>query len=344
MTIREDSNRKLIVADCHIPDLRGRLEPFAEVRYLEPADIKPETVADADALIVRTRTACGSSLLADSKVRFIATATIGTDHLDLPWLASAGIKAVNAPGCNAPGVAQYVWASVLALKGDAKGLKVGVVGKGNVGSIVADWGRRLGAEILVCDPPRMDAGMTDEEYLPLETLLSECDVVTLHTPFEKGGDHPTFHMISAPQLSQMKPGAILINAARGGVVADDDLVEAIGTRHISAVIDTWENEPRISSRLLNLASLATPHIAGYSLEGKQRATRMAVEATADFFGWDPDLSGLEGPYVRPERVEASVISDSYSPIADTLALRMNPDGFERLRSEYITRNEPDFGC
>lgn len=330
------------MADRHIPYLRGRLEPFADITYIDQEEFTPDAVKDADAVLVRTRTKCGASLLGGSRCRFAATATIGLDHFDLPWLAEAGITATNAPGCNAPGVAQYVWGAILEHFGKTKCLKVGVVGNGHVGSIVADWGRKLGATVLVNDPPREEKGQDDENYLPLDTLMRECDVVTFHTPYIKEGKYPTHHLANADNMAVMKPGALLINAARGPVVDNTALRCLLEKKKIHAVIDTWENEPNLDPELLKLVECGTPHIAGYSLEGKQRATRMILEAIGKFFGWNPDLSGLAGDYQAPVSIDLEEITSSYRPSNDMAALKEGFREFDRVRAEYVTRPEPVF--
>lgn len=328
-----------IIADRNIPFLSGRL-PGTELIQLPASEITADSVKDADALIVRTRTHCGSSLLAGSKVRLIATATIGTDHIDLDWCAKRGITVRNAPGCNAPGVALYVWSSLLRNGFDPAGDTLGIVGCGNVGSIVAQWGERLGARVLVCDPPRKERGETDREYFPLEYVLANSDAITLHTPLTRGGEHPTFHLIDKEAARQIKPGAIFINAARGEVADTEALVEAIEEERIAhAVIDTWEGEPDIDPRLLKLADVATTHIAGYSVEGKQRATRMALEAVGEVLGITVDLKGLREAYKEPSSLTAERILSSYDPAEMTTALKNSPGSFERLRNSYPLHSE-----
>ncbi len=333
--------KPLIAIDKDIPFIQDRLEPVARTRYLDQDEFTPEAVADADAMIIRTRTRCDRRLLEGSRVKFIATATIGMDQFDLPWLHSAGIKTANAPGCNAPGVAQYVWSSLLHLGLNPDNLKLGVVGCGNVGSIVADWGRKMGAEVLVSDPPRQMAGIPDN-YAPLKKIMSECDVITLHTPLIRTGENPTYHLVGEPELRMMRKGGILVNAARGPVVDFKALSSALDHQDLMTVIDTWEGEPEIDAAMLGKVDIGTFHIAGYSLEGKQRATRMSLESMERHFGFEVDKSGLAGAYVIPERVEASIIKDSYDPFADTILLEKNPDRFDRLRAEYIYRREPVF--
>lgn len=331
--------KKTIICDDAIPYVEGRLEPLFNVRYMPGREIRHEDIGDAEALLVRTRTACNASLLKDTGVSLVATATIGTDHFNLPELDAMGIRACNAPGCNAPAVAQYVWSALLRLGFDPSRHTLGVVGKGHVGGIVTAWGQRLGCKVMVCDPPRAERGLTDEDYRPLQQLLQECDAVTLHTPLTRSGRHMTYHLLTAGHLHTMKPGAILVNAARGGVVEEKGLLEVIGSLGIRAVTDTWEGEPVISQELMMKSVYATPHIAGYSLQGKQRATRMVLQGLEEHFGCEIDKSGLEGPYVMPDDLTAENIMAGYDPADDTALLRSRPDDFENLRNHYNLRNE-----
>lgn len=328
-----------IIADKNIPFLTGRI-PEAELILLPASEIDADTVKDADALIVRTRTNCNEGLLKGSKVKLIATATIGTDHIDLPWCTANGVTVRNAPGCNAPGVALYVWANLLRNGFDPNTDTLGVIGCGNVGSIVAKWGERLGARVLVCDPPRQERGETDREYLSLEDTLAQSDAVTLHTPLTYDGRHATFHLIDHDALRHMKPGTIFINAARGEVASTDALLSAIDEGRIRrAIIDTWEGEPHIDRRLLKLADTATCHIAGYSVEGKQRATRMALEGVREALDIDVDLTGLQGPYAEPATLTTALILSHYDPTVMTDALKENPEAFETLRNSYPLHKE-----
>ena len=332
-----------IIVDNKIPFIKGRLEAVAEVVYADPDAFTPELVKDADALIVRTRTRCDATLLAESAVSLVVTATIGTDHIDIPWCESRGITVENAAGCNAPGVAQYVWSAILRNGFDPSRHTLGLVGKGNIGSIVADWGRRLGAKVIVSDPPRAARGLTDENYLPLDELLREADAVTLHTPLTHAGPDATYHLISSPQLDLMKPGALLINAARGEVVQNTALLHWIEAGRGRAVLDVWEGEPHLDRNLLGAVIYATPHIAGYSREGKERATRMALEAVERRFGVALDKSGLEGAYLPPVKaISPETIVESYDPAADTAMLRSRPEAFEELRGAYRYRPEVAF--
>ena len=328
-----------IIADKNIPFLEGRLQD-AELILMSASDIDADAVKDADALIVRTRTICNKNLLERSKVKLIASATIGTDHIDIPWCLKNGIAVSNAPGCNAPGVALYVWSNLFRNGFDPARHTLGVIGCGNVGGIVAQWGEKLGVRILVSDPPRKEKGYTDREYLSLEEVLSQSDAVTLHTPLTHDGKYPTYHLINQYSISSLKPKSIFINAARGEVAETKALVKVIQEGKISrTIIDTWEGEPCIDLGLLQLADTATCHIAGYSVEGKQRATRMALESLAKTLGIEVDLDGLQGPYKEPSLLTPDLIIGSYDPAPMTKALKADPTSFEKLRNAYPLHKE-----
>lgn len=326
-----------IIVDADIPFIKGRLEKDFSPVYADQSEFTPELVKDAEALLIRTRTRCNESLLKDSKVRLVATATIGMDQIDIPWCQSAGITVRNSPGCNAPAVAQYVWSSLLREGFSPQTMTLGIVGCGNVGSIVAEWGEKLGARILISDPPKEREGKGDSRYVPLETLLRECDAVTLHTPLTRTGSDATYHLIGDRELGLMKDNAILVNAARGEVLDNKAALDHIGKR-LTGIIDTWEGEPALNHELLDKAEIATFHIAGYSKEGKERATRMVLEALEDTFGVSLDKSGL-APAYTPVDVTEKMILDSYDPFTDTKSLREHPEDFEYLRSHYNFRHE-----
>lgn len=333
-----------IIADDNIPYLKGRLEKEAEVVYVDQFGFTPEIVKDADAIIIRTRTQANEELLGGSKVRLVATATIGMDQIDLPWCTKNGITVRNAPGCNAPGVAQYVWSSLLRCGFDPERDTLGIVGCGNVGGIVYAWGKALGCRMLVSDPPReakeRDMGLESGiEYAPHERVLAESDAVTLHTPLTRSGEHATYHLIGERELGLIKPGKLLVNAARGPVVDFSALKPEVISGRIRAVIDTWEGEPKVDADLLSAVEYGTFHIAGYSRQGKERATRMALEAVSDVLGLTPDLTGLTGRYEGTEGLTAAKITTSYDPGEDTAALRAAPETFDRLRAGYHYREE-----
>lgn len=335
---------KLII-ESHVPCVPEALGRYFDITRLAPDEFIPEAVAGADAMIIRTRTRCDESLLSGSNVRFIATATIGTDHIDLGWCARCGITVASAPGCNAPAVAQYVFASLLAIyPGGLAGKTIGVVGVGHVGSIVVDWAAQLGMRVLACDPPRSvrDPGF---ESVPMADMLPQADVVTFHVPHTLSGEYATHHLAGSPLFDNMRDGAVIINSARGPIVDTGQLIAAMESGRVGhAVIDCWEGEPEISRRLLEMASVATPHIAGYSLNGKIRATTMAVNALCRYFNVDYRMdAGV--PAGAASVVSEKAVMDSYNPMTDTLRLKNvagAPDfakQFERMRNHYNLRPE-----
>lgn len=329
-----------IIIENHIPYIAGALDPFADILYLPPEQITPQTIADADALITRTRTRCDRTLLENSRCKLIASATIGLDHVDLDYCRQAGIKVVNAPGCNAPAVAQYVLASLLHIYGtDLRGLAIGIVGVGNVGSILRRWAQALDMKVLPCDPPLAEADPTG--YLPLSRLAAEADIITFHTPMTRSGRYPTYHLADSRFFNSLKRKPTIVNAARGPVVDTPALVSAIEKGIVkTAVLDCWENEPRIDRHLLSLAEIATPHIAGYSIEGKLRATHMVLNEVCRFFGLPIPQLTRPIPAPAPDIVSSDDIISSYSPLLDTQILKNNPEKFEPLRNNYNLRHEP----
>ncbi|MDD5871065.1 MAG: 4-phosphoerythronate dehydrogenase [Bacteroidales bacterium] len=329
-----------IIIERNIPYIAGALERHGEVAYLPAGEITREAVADADALFVRTRTRCNADLLEGSRVRFIATATIGTDHIDLDYCRSRGITVVNAPGCNAPAVAQYVFAVIGSRFAgeDLSKLRLGVVGVGNVGSIVARWGERLGMTVLRCDPPRMRREGGD--FVDLRCIAEHTDIITFHTPLNLSGIDATYHLADAKLLGGLSRCRLLINSSRGEVVDNAALAEAIGKTVESAAIDCWEGEPAIDRNLLAKAFVATPHIAGYSSEGKKRATAMTLEAFARHFGVDVDaIPTIEAPARGADIDSIEQVTATYNPLVDTELLRTSPDQFENLRNNYNLRHE-----
>ena len=343
-------NKRLkIVADKAIPFLEGVFDPYADMTYLPGDKIGPEDVRDADVLMVRTRTKCNAALLEGSKVKFIATATIGTDHIDFPYCDSKGIVVRNAPGCNAGGVMEYVFSALYGLASrksiSLQGDTIGIIGVGHVGSLIERMGRALGFKILKCDPPRAEAegsfGFCDLEY-----LLQNSQIVTLHVPL----DETTRGMANSEFFSLMQPGAFFINAARGEVVCDDALKAAI-PKLGPVIIDTWNHEPDIDLDLMDKVAIATPHIAGYSYQGKQNGTAAAVRAVAHYFGitelyeFFPKTDLPENEAVKLDLKDlnqgeiASVLQYNYPIFTDDFMLRLNPENFDRLRSEYNYRRE-----
>ena len=355
-----------IIIDDKIPFMRGQAERLGTAVYLPGAAITVDDVRDADALIVRTRTRCDEALLKGSRVKFIATATIGFDHIDTAWLAENGIGWTNCPGCNAGSVAQYVESALLLLARAGRirldaATTLAVVGVGHVGTQVALMANRLGLNLLLCDPLRLQGcggveegsaaagGIADAACCAtLDDVCRQADIITFHTPLTRQGLHATYHLASADFFSRLQRRPVVINSSRGEVVDTDALLGALrGGIVREAVVDTWENEPDISCELLDQAFLATPHIAGYSADGKANGTRMSLEAVARFFGVDC-LFDVEAPAVPPtfryypEAPDDAAANPSlalYDPRRDSDALKADPAAFERLRGNYPLRRE-----
>ena len=337
------------VVDIDIPFLKGVLEPYADVVYKKGLDICRDDIVDADALLIRTRTRCDASLLDGTKVSLITTATIGTDHIDLDYCREHGIEVANASGCNAGGVMQYVFSAlygVAARKGiKIAGSTIGIIGVGNVGKKVEAMAAYLGFNVLRCDPPRA-RNEGPEGFCSLEHLLAESDIVTLHVPL----DDMTHGMANEAFFTLMKPGAIFINASRGEVVNEDALIEA-SPKFGAIVIDTWNNEPDVNVELIEVADIATPHIAGYSFQGKLNGTSLAVRAVAGHFGIEPlkdffpvdELSDHQPLHLdlkgKNQGEIAAVFQYNYPIFTDDFRFRMEPHKFEKLRSDYQYRRE-----
>ena len=327
-----------VVIDSAIPYLKGLLEPYSEVVYRAGQAFTPEDVADADALIVRTRTKCNAELLENSKVRFIATATIGFDHIDLDYCASRGIKVVTAQGCNAAGVLQWVSAA-LAMLSERDGwspeqMTLGVVGVGNVGSLVERYAREWGFRVLCCDPPRQ--AREGGDFVTFEQVMRGSDIVTMHTPL----NDTTYHLLRAESIGLMKDSGVIINASRGEVADTQALLAAPQT----LLIDVWEREPKIDARLLEKAFVATPHIAGYSAQGKANAAMMVIEALAEEFGLP--LKGWYPAEVKPVargQIGWSEMCQSITNYCnlkgETEYLKSHPVEFEQMRDNYAYREE-----
>ena len=346
----------LIVADSKIPYLEGVFEPYANMCYLDPGKITPETVRDADALIVRTRTKCDAALLEHSRVGIVATATIGTDHIDTDWCNLHGIFCRNAAGCNAASVAQYMTSTLLRVSlrhnVELRRKTIGIVGCGNVGTKVAAAAAALGMNVLLNDPPRVRREKLTG-FVELETIQSEADFITLHVPLwgAEYGPYRTEHMADDAFFRGLKRKPFFFNASRGDVVDEPALKDAIRTGLISgAVLDVWHNEPDIDRELLSLVDFATPHIAGYSADGKANGTAMAVRAVAKHFGIGPlldffprEVPAPADPVITLDPASPDPIADavfaSYDVAADDASLRAEPDKFEDLRGSYRVRRE-----
>lgn len=337
-----------VVVDDKIPYIKGVIEGLAdEVVYAEGRDFTPALVRDADALFVRTRTRCNRELLQGSKVQFIATATIGYDHIDTAYCKEAGITWTNAPGCNAASVAQYVQSVLLILEQTGRiklsQSSLGVIGVGHVGSKVVGVGHQLGMKVLPYDPPRAEKEGWDG-FCSLEQIKEECNVITFHTPLTRGGAYPTWHMADEAFLQQLSSSApYIINTSRGEVVCNAALRQALDSGKLSGVVlDVWENEPDIDRTLLHQSLIGTPHIAGYSADGKANATRMSLEAYCRFFHLAERFHIAPPAPVCPDiyaPTEADALLQIYDPREDSKALKAHPDQFEQLRGNYHYRRE-----
>ena len=351
-----------ILADENIP----MLEVFArhgQLRRVAGRSLDRVVLADAEVLLVRSVTQVDQALLAGSQVKFVGTCTIGTDHLDLQYLTQQGIGWASAPGCNARGVVDYVLGALLTLaERDAVELSkrcYGVVGAGQVGQRLVQVLRGLGWQVLVCDPPRQQAEGGD--YVDLATVLKRCDVISLHTPLTKQGEHPTFHLLGAEQLQSLQQGSWLINASRGAVVDNQALKQFLTQRHdVRVALDVWEGEPQVDAELAQRCDIASAHIAGYSLDGKIRGTSQIYQAFCQHFAL-ADSAAIEFPaqsllamelaaHTPVEEALRVICRAVYDPRSDDAAFRLSLQGdaltrraaFDQVRKNYPVRREiPD---
>lgn len=353
-----------ILADENIPLVDEFFAGFGEIRRMPGRSINRAALENVDVLLVRSVTRVDREMLEGSAVRFVGTCTIGTDHLDLDYFEQAGIEWASAPGCNARGVVDYVLGSLLALsevRGEALARRrFGVVGAGEVGGRLLEVLRGLGWDVRVCDPPRQvrEAG----DFVSLDEILAECDVISLHTPLTLGGDWPTFHLFDQVRLSRLRPGTWLINASRGAVVDNAALRDLLLQRpDLEAVLDVWEGEPQVDVALAGLCRIATPHIAGYSLDGKLRGTAQIYAALCAARGVEPAIELAQlmpGPALTelafassadPAEMLATLCRAVYDPRRDDADFRRSLPGdeaqrragFDLLRKQYPPRREID---
>lgn len=336
-----------IIIDDKIPYIKEAAGKIAdEVIYAPGKGFTPELVRDADALIIRTRTHCDRELLKGSRVKFIATATIGFDHIDTEYCAQAGIQWTNAPGCNSASVAQYIQSSLLVWK-SAKNkrldkLTIGIIGAGNVGSKVAKIAQDFGMRTLLNDLPREEKEGS-EHFTSLSQIAEECDIITFHVPLYKGGKYNTFHLADEKFFRSLKRRPLVINTSRGEVIQTDALLNALNDQVISdAIIDVWEHEPDINRELLKKVLIGTPHIAGYSADGKANATRMSLDAVCRFFriatDYEINAPAPASPVIHAKSHEEALLR-IYNPTEDSYRLKSCPELFETLRGDYPLRRE-----
>ena len=325
-----------VIIDSAIPFIAGVFEPYAEVQYLAGEQFDADAVRDSDALVIRTRTKCNAALLEGSQVQFIATATIGYDHIDLGYCHKHGIAVATAAGCNSRGVLQWV-AAALKMLSERDGWqpserRLGIVGVGNIGRLIEEYGRRWGFEVLCCDPPRQRA--EGGNFCSIEQIARHCDIITFHVPLIREGEDCTLHLAGESFFEQIGSNTVIINASRGEVVDNALLSRAIAEGRCVGCLDVWENEPTIDRELPDRVAIATPHIAGYSAQGKANATAMSVRAVARHFG----LPLTEFYPTDVERVAACPIEWQQLE-GESRSLREHPELFEHLRNTYHYREE-----
>lgn len=346
-----------IIVDNKIPFIKGALDDAARVTYMNGSDIGPDEVRNVDALIIRTRTRCGRELLDGSEVKCIATATIGFDHIDTEYCDRNNIFWTNAPGCNSSSVVQYFVSAVLELSMrrnfSPENLTIGIIGAGNVGSRVAEAAQVLGMNVLLNDPPR-ERREGRAGFVSIDTIMQESDVISFHVPLNMDGPDKTYRMGGRHFFESLSKPVFLINTSRGPVIDEVALLQAIRTKKVKyCVLDVWENEPGINTELLSEVDLATPHIAGYSTDGKANGTAMSVTAVSRFFhlgkdDWKPmNLPEPENSHILVDctglseiEVMRNVYSQTYSVSTDDRLLRDKVSAFESLRGNYRVRREP----
>jgi erythronate-4-phosphate dehydrogenase len=345
-----------IVADDKIPFLKGALEPHAEVVYMPGKQINREILRDTDVLLIRTRTKCTENLLEGTRVRFIGTATIGFDHIDTHYCIKKNITWTNASGCNSNSVQQYVAAALLKISAEhsfyLKDKTIGIIGVGNVGSKVEKFARTLGMDVLLNDPPRARIE-GKKKFHSLNTVLSESDIVTVHVPLNVVGEDCTYHLFDEKSFKKIKKGAWFLNTSRGEVADSYALKKVIASGRLNgAVLDVWENEPDIDLELMGQAFIATPHIAGYSTDGKANGTAMVVNTLCKYFNlpmvnWYPqDVPPPAFPNISIdcknksiEQIVRKAVNRSYNIDEDNINLRRSPSDFENQRGDYPNRRE-----
>ena len=345
-----------IVADDKIPFLNGALEPHAEVVYIPGKQIDRETLKDADALLIRTRTKCTETLLTGTSVRFIGTATIGFDHIDTHYCKKSRIKWTNAPGCNSSSVQQYIAAALLKISLEnsfnLKDKTLGIIGVGNVGSKVEKFARTIGMNVLLNDPPRARAE-GKMNFHSLRKVLDESDIVTVHVPLNVVGEDFTYHMFDEKSFKMFKKGAWFINSSRGEVTETSALKKVLNSGKLTgAILDVWENEPDIDLELMKQVYIATPHVAGYSTDGKANGTAMVVNSLCRYFNlpsekWYPaNVPPPASPQFTvdckgksEEEIIREAVFHTYNIDEDNSSLRSTLSDFEKLRGNYPLRRE-----
>lgn len=354
-------NKIKLIADDKIPFLKNVLEPYTNISYLPYDRITKQSIKNADALIIRTRTKCNAEVLEGTSIKYIATATIGFDHIDANFCEQNNIRWSNAPGCNSTSVQQYIAAALVYYAHQKKiqldTLTIGIVGVGNVGSKIQEISKIFGLKILLNDPPRerVEGG---RKFVSLDQVLEESDIISFHVPLSINGPDKTFQLADEVFFNKLNNSKIIFNTSRGEVIDTAAMINAINNRKISfSLLDVWENEPKIGMKLLNLVNIATPHIAGYSTEGKAKATAVCVNALNDFFNlgltqnWhpgnlpipnNPSIIKIDCAGKLTQDILYQLIISTYDILQDDQQLRNRVYDFEKLRGEYPVRREFSF--
>ncbi|TXR53993.1 4-phosphoerythronate dehydrogenase [Reinekea thalattae] len=350
-----------IIADENMPNVEEWFAPVASSIVRKPGrSLTADDLSQADALLVRSVTQVNQALLENTLIRFVGSATIGTDHIDLAYLNSKSIQFHHAPGCNAQSVCDWLLSVFARLyldrQLDWQHKTIGIVGVGNVGGKVAERLQRLGCKLLLCDPIRYQKGSLPE-HVELQELLQQSDIVCLHTPHTTKGDHATHHLFNQQQLNLLRPGCWIINAGRGPVIEGPALAQKIDSGELNAVLDVWPQEPVVTEQQLQQVALASPHVAGYSLEGKFEGTRMLAKA---FYQWLGEtfvseqvsvpkagvVNALQHQHADIDTWISRLVLAVYDPAEDTQALKqalnqgvVSAQAFDALRKNYPTRRE-----
>lgn len=350
----------LIVADENIPQVKNAFGQFGDVRLFHGRSITNKDLTDADVLLVRSITKVDKNLLEGTKVKFVATATIGTDHIDKDYLNNAGIQFADAAGCNAYSVAEYVISAITEIllfnRQKFQGRTLGIIGYGNIGTKVDAFARSLGIDTVINDPP-LKRKTGDDKFKSLQEALN-CDIITFHVPLNKGGVDNTVHLLNENNIKIIKDGALLINSSRGPVVDNEALKNELKkNKRFNVILDVWENEPSLDKELLRITDIATPHIAGYSYEGKLNSTLFVYNKFCEYVGiektWKPDYLPIPNNFIRPPRIENNVelmkyiLNNIYDITEDSNKLKEGlksgddqfPRFFDNLRKNYRIRRE-----
>lgn len=334
-----------IIIDQHIPYIAGVIEPFAEVTYLDGKNITHDACMEADCIIIRTRTICNAHLLQGTPIRLIVSATAGIDHIDSKYCAANGIAYANTKGSNAWAVVQWVVSALMLIeRQSSKSIfesTVGIIGAGEIGQRLADTLELFNVKCIRNDPPREETG--EKGLVDLARIGRESDIITIHTPLTTNGKHPTKHLIGNHFLHHLSKRPIIINAARGGVIDEFELLEALDYKRIRGyILDTYETEGDIPFEIIENAMLCTPHIAGYSIEGKQKATEQTLDHVAKFFGLPPLAPNLPKPTEKKKITGGYSLSDlarHYDIQADAKTLLMQPQRIDAIRNQYSYRHD-----